>query len=43
MQMKMFHRMNFMIEGMEGTCQPIDNADVALAILNALKMDESIG
>ena len=28
---------------MEGTCQPVANEDVCLAIMNALKMEESIG
>ena len=43
MQMKMFNRMNFVIEGMNATVQPTFTNDVSLAILNALKMEESIG
>ena len=42
-QLKMFNRMNFLIEGMEGKCQPVASEDVALAVLNALKLEESIG
>lgn len=41
--MKMFNRMNWVIEGMNGKVQPVYVADVALAIFNALKMDETIG
>ena len=43
MQMKMFNRMNFVIDGMNGAVQPVFTNDVALAIMNALKMEESIG
>jgi len=43
MQMKMFNRMNFVIEGMNGTVQPVFTNDVALAIYNSLKMEESKG
>lgn len=43
MQLKMFNRMNWAIEGMNSKCQPVFVNDVALAMLNALKMDESIG
>lgn len=41
--MKMFNRMNFAIEGMNSTVKPIFCNDVALAIMNCLKMEESIG
>jgi NADH dehydrogenase (ubiquinone) 1 alpha subcomplex subunit 9 len=43
MQMKMFNRMNWVIDGMEGKVQPVFVNDVALAVLNSLKMEESIG
>ena len=43
MQMKMFNRMNFLCRGMNGNVQPTFHNDVALAIVNALKMDETIG
>ena len=43
MQMKQFNRMNFVIEGMNGTVQPVFTNDVALAIYNSLKMEESMG
>lgn len=43
MQMKMFNRMNFVIEGMNAEFQPTMVNDVSLAILNALKMEETIG
>jgi len=43
MQMKMFNRMNFVIEGMNASVQPVFANDVALAILNSLKMEETIG
>lgn len=43
MQLKMFNRMNWQIEGMDSKIQPVFVNDVALAILNCLKMDETIG
>jgi NADH dehydrogenase (ubiquinone) 1 alpha subcomplex subunit 9 len=43
MQMKLFNRMNWIIEGMNGKVQPVFVNDVALAAINALKMEESIG
>jgi NADH dehydrogenase (ubiquinone) 1 alpha subcomplex subunit 9 len=43
MQMKMFNRMNFVIEGMNAEVQPVFTNDVSLAILNSLKMEETIG
>ncbi len=43
MQMKMFNRMNFVIEGMNAQVQPVFSNDVALAVLNCLKMEETIG
>ena len=43
MHMKMFNRMLWQIEGMEGTVQPVFSNDVALAILNCLKMEETAG
>lgn len=41
--MKMLNRMNFVIDGMNETVQPVFTNDVALAILNCLKMEETIG
>jgi NADH dehydrogenase (ubiquinone) 1 alpha subcomplex subunit 9 len=43
MQMKLFNRMNFVIEGMNGNVQPVFANDVALAIMNSLKMHETAG
>ena len=43
MQMKLFNRMNWLIEGMNGKIQPVFVNDVALAVLNCLKMEETIG
>ena len=43
MQMKMFNRMNWLIEGMNADVQPVFCNDVALAVLNCLKMEETIG
>jgi len=43
MHMKMFNRMNWMIDGMDGKVQPVYACDVALAAMNCLKMDETIG
>lgn len=41
--LKGFNRTFFRIEGANGLVQPVFNGDVALAAVNALKMDESIG
>ncbi len=41
--LKLFNKMNFVIEGMDSNCQPVYANDVALAALNCLKMDETIG
>jgi uncharacterized protein YbjT (DUF2867 family) len=41
--MKMFHRMNWLIDGMDANIQPVFVNDVALAVLNCLKMEETIG
>jgi len=41
--MKMFNRMNFVIDGMDAKVQPVFSNDVALAIMNCLKMEETIG
>ena len=43
MQMKMFNRMNFVIDGMDAEVQPVFANDVALAIMNSLKMEETMG
>jgi len=43
MHMKMFNRMLWQIEGMDAQVQPVFANDVALAILNCLKMEETIG
>ena len=43
MQLKMFNRMNWLIEGMNGKIQPVFVNDVALAALNCIKMEETIG
>ena len=43
MQMKMFNRMNFIIEGMDAEVQPVFANDVSLAIFNCLKMEETMG
>ena len=43
MHMKMFNRMDWCIDGHDGRVQPVFSDDVALAILNCLKMDETIG
>ena len=43
MQMKMFNRMNWLAEGMNGKIQPVFVNDVALAVLNCLKMEETKG
>jgi len=41
--MKMFNRMMWQIEGMNADVQPVFVNDVALAIMNSLKMEETIG
>jgi len=43
MQMKMFNRMNWQIEGMDAEVQPVFVNDIALAMMNCLKMEETIG
>lgn len=43
MQMKMFNRMNWQIEGMDAKVQPVYSNDVALAAMNCLKMEETAG
>ena len=42
-QMKEFNRMHFVIDGMNAKIQPVFSNDVALAVLNCLKMEETIG
>jgi len=42
-QMKMFNRMNFVADGMNAKFQPVFSDDVAQAVINSLKMEESIG
>ena len=41
--MKMFNRMNWMIDGMDSKIQPVYANDLALAVLNCIKMEETIG
>jgi hypothetical protein len=43
MQMKMFNRMNWLADGMNSNIQPVFVNDVAMAALNCLKMEETIG
>lgn len=43
MMMKMFNRMDFCVEGQNGTVEPVFTNDVAMAILNSLKMEETTG
>lgn len=44
MQMKMFNRMQFVIEGMNGgKVQPVMSNDVCLAMYNCIKTEETIG
>jgi NADH dehydrogenase (ubiquinone) 1 alpha subcomplex subunit 9 len=43
MQMKMFNRMAWQIEGQNAKVQPVYTVDVALAAMNCLKMEETIG
>ena len=39
----MFNRMNWVIEGMDAKVAPVYANDVTLAIMNCLKMEETIG
>ena len=41
--MKMFNRMHWQVDGMNAKVQPVFANDVATAILNCLKIEESIG
>ena len=41
--MKMFNRMNWQIEDMDAQVSPVYVTDVALAVMNCLKMEETIG
>ena len=43
MHMKMFNRLLWQVEGMDANVQPVFTNDVALAIFNFLKMEETIG
>lgn len=43
MQMKMFNRMNFVVEGMNAKIQPTFVNDVALAVYNSIKSEETMG
>ena len=43
MNMKMFNRMNWQIEDMDAKVAPVYVSDVALAAMNCLKMEETIG
>jgi nucleoside-diphosphate-sugar epimerase len=43
MQMKMFNRMNFLADGMDADVQPVFVNDIAMAIMNCMKMEETIG
>lgn len=43
MMLKMFNRTFFRIEGANGLVQSVHFTDVALAVQNAIKMDESVG
>lgn len=43
MQMKMFNRMNWLAEDMDAKVSPVFVNDVTLAIINCLKMEETIG
>ena len=43
MHMKMFNRMNWVVDGMNAKIQPVFVNDIALATLNCLKMEETIG
>jgi NADH dehydrogenase (ubiquinone) 1 alpha subcomplex subunit 9 len=41
--MKLFNRMNFVIDGMNAKVQPTFTNDVALAIYNSIKTEGTIG
>lgn len=41
--LKMFNRTVFRIEGANGLVQPVNSYDITLAVINALKMDDSAG
>ena len=41
--MKAFNRMNFVADGLNARVQPVFANDVGTAVLNCLKMDETIG
>ena len=41
--MKMFNRMNYVVDGWNATCQPVFINDVALAIYNSIKNEQTIG
>ena len=43
MQMKMFNRTQFLVEGMNAKVNPCFTNDVALAIYNCIKMEETQG
>ena len=43
MQMKMFNRMNFVLEGMNAKVQPVMVNDVSLAIYNCIKTESTMG
>jgi len=43
MQMKMFNRMNYVIDGMDAKVAPVFVNDVALAIYNSLKDEKTMG
>lgn len=43
MMLKMFNRTVFRVEGANGLVQPVFFGDIALAVINALKAEESIG
>lgn len=43
MHMKMFNRMNWSVQGMDAKVQPVFVNDVALAIMNCLKMEQTAG
>lgn len=43
MMMKLFHAMNFVVDGMDARVQPVFVNDICLAMLNCLKMEETIG
>jgi NADH dehydrogenase (ubiquinone) 1 alpha subcomplex subunit 9 len=43
MHMKMFNRMNWLIDGMDSNIQPVFVNDICLAVINCLKMEETIG